>query len=669
MNLFRRILTRPARAARSLFVLLSVTAVATTASAQDFKLQAQLDPQQVEVGESSVYSLTISYDSQTPPAPNPPQFDQAFGFNAPRFEGTSTQTQMVNGVVSRSVEYRYSFQATKEGKFTIPPTGFTFGGKSYMSNPVTLNVAKGAVTAAAQVPQDLQGKIVPPQVAGDAALRNALTGVVFVYAVLENGTPYNGEQVIVTYYLAIDQPGLDKAGLHGSGLVAPEISVPEMKQFIKEEMFPVPKQFQWRESQIGSKSYTVAPLYQVAVTPTKSGKLSIEPFQITLLFGSKRARRAGGTRDAFFGGDPFGDDPFLNSMNPLMGGNRVRVIAMSPQLDLDVKQLPSQGKPADFSGAVGEFNATATVDKQQVVASEDILKLDLKIEGKGDASGLATPKLPNIDGLTLLEDPKSNAQHRTENDQFYSSKTFSYLLRPTKPGKLAIPPITYSVFSPRAGEYMHIQSDPLSVEVKPSTQKQVALVAPSTPGSVPSDKPAANEGPKEINQDINYIHTSALEAVQPGALSGEGPGFIALLCFPPAILAAGYIVGRRRILRENNRAYYREVVAADAARKRLRKANKLANGGDSAAFYAELAGAMRSYFADKFHLDAAGLTVDQIEDALREREIDEGLVIRVRSLLEECDMARYAPVQRDSGVMQRTCDNAAQLLQEVEKTR
>src|SRR5690606_25997997 len=148
------------------------------------------------------------------------------------------------------------------------------------------------------------------------------------------------------------------------------------------ELYPFPQELKLQEREIGGRLYLVAPVYEAVIASTKSGKLDIDPFQISMLF----SQRNQGIR----GRSPYGNDPFLSSMNPLaiMGGGGVKVIAQSPSLTLDVKPVPEKNRPADYAGAVGSLSVVSQVDKRQAKAYDDTLKLDVMVEGEGNTESL-----------------------------------------------------------------------------------------------------------------------------------------------------------------------------------------------------------------------------------------------------------------------------------------
>jgi hypothetical protein len=650
------------------FLLACFLAAGTGAHAQDYRLQAQVEPESAQVGETLVYVLNVEYQQKAPPDPVLPKLDPGWGLGDMRLAGRMQQTQIVNGAVSQSNIYRFTFTASKSGTFAIPPSSISADGMKYESNPVTLRVGKVAASATLGLPTELQGRIAAPIVPRNPSLQQALTGVVFVLPVVETTTPYDGQHVLLSYHLCIDQEALARAGLSGGSLAIDQVDIPQFKQFLKDELFPFPRNLQFREQQIGQKKFAVAPLYQVAVSSTKTGKLEAEPFRVGLWLGTKSGGRSS-VRDPLLDSF-FSDDPFFGGMSPFMSSNRVQVVAMSPTVEFDVRPVPSEGKPAGYSGAVGEFGIIASLDKQQATANEDVLRLQIKVEGKGDASAIAPPQLPDMDGINLLEEPKSKVERRIEDNHLVSTKTFDYIIRPVKPGRLTVPPVSLSAFNPQTKQYTELKTDPLELAVAPGSN-QPLLVAPTGPSTTGSKAQSGRSGeaPPEIRSDIRYIHEGTLDGLEPGILTGEGFLFAALLAFPPLLLAAAYLAGRRRLAIESDRAGYRQLIARDVARKHLRKAERLMHKGDQQLFFSELARALRGYFADKFRQDPMGITLEQISREMAVRGADGDLAGRTAALLEECDAARFAPGAPVPGTLESALNSALELIDAMERIR
>ena len=638
-------------------MLLSLATSARAQSSGQYTLEARLEPEQAMVGDTVLYILSIVFTGADPPQPTLPTAD-AERLGLEQWDSAGSQrrqtTQIVNGTMTmvKAVELRYTFVPRKEGTLILPASVIDVGGEQYRSNSVSLNVAKAPPAPA--LPPALQGRVVDPLVSGEPALQRALRGAVFIVPTVQPESVYAGQQVLVSHHLYIDLDALRKAGL-SNALGLRNAEIPDMAQFVKETIFDIPRQLTLKEQTLGGRRFAVAALHQVAAIPTKSGELTIEPFRLELMIRDARPN-ARGSADPF---GMFGDDPFFGGA--MMGGGWVTLVASSPTTPLDVKPLPDQGKPANFGGAVGNFEISAQLDKQNDVAADDIVKLSVKIEGQGDAASLPDPDLNVPDGLKLLEPPRSTTARRVENNMLVSSKTFDFLLRANKPGHVEIPAVSYTVFNPSTSQYEQIHSAPLALDVGPSKNPQSALTATGPVETAPQP----NDDMTTItNGDaMRYIREGRLETVRPGFGSAQGGWFWLVLALP-ALLVAG-VFGLSLVQSRKSR---RPAAASAASRQRLKQARRLLNESTTGEFYETLATTLRGYIGDRF-MSGVSPTLEEVSHELEHHGASKDLVTQVRVLLERCDQRRYAPGGTNLATMNNDLDQATQMLQGMEALR
>jgi len=85
-------------------------------------------------------------------------------------------------------------------------------------------------------------------------------------------------------------------------------------------------------------------------------------------------------------------------------------------------------------------------------------------------------------------------------------------------------------------------------------------------------------------------------------------------------------------------------------------------------FYSEVSRALWKYLGDKLNIPQADFSVDGAAAELSHRSVEPGLLQSLRSLLESCDMARFAPSSLDVSSMQKTYDEAKRIIVELERT-
>src|SRR5699024_4599163 len=121
----------------------------------------------------------------------------------------------------------------------------------------------------------------------------------------------------------------------------------------------------------GDDSYRYVYLKQVVLYPQKDGEIAIEPLTINYTTEIPTKRR-----------DFFGRQIYKPVDRKMSSGSRT----------IKVKPLPEAGKPADFSGAVGQFDYAISTSKEEIEAEES-LDVNVKISGTGNLKLFQIPQL------------------------------------------------------------------------------------------------------------------------------------------------------------------------------------------------------------------------------------------------------------------------------------
>jgi len=302
------------------------------------EVEAQLDRDAVLAGNGAMLTLRVSGGrAGQPEIPAVPNL-----IVQPR--GQSRQTQWINGTTTTSVTYNYAVGSNTPGDYQIPAIEVTVDGKKFTTQPLKLKVLDAG---AAQPPAG-----VAPNPAGGAA-----TG--------GGGEPDTGEKRFG--FMTISPVAQDRSYVYVGEIAPVRIQAwipadaraqlrsgiqPEGKAFTLHHVSDRPQQTQ--EIKDG-KRYLVVTWYG-GISATKAGKypaaLSVD---VTVAVRDTAARqprrRMGGPFD-----DPFFDNIFDDMNAPMI---QKEVTLKSDDQEIEVRALPANGKPAGFSGAVGEFKLDA----------------------------------------------------------------------------------------------------------------------------------------------------------------------------------------------------------------------------------------------------------------------------------------------------------------------
>ncbi|GAB1405722.1 BatD family protein [Lentimicrobium sp.] len=484
----------------------------TTGLAQqiDFKASA-LD--QVSVGQQ--FRLIYSINGQ------------ASGFRAPAIkdfsilggpsQSSSTSMQIINGQVSRNIEFSYTYvlQAQKEGTFTIPPAAVTVDGKSYQSNPVTIKVVKGNQSAS---PADKE--------TGGSAPDEISQRDLYVTAVASKTNPYQGEQVIVTYRIYTRVP-ISQYSI---------TRLPSMAGFWSQDLIKDNDKLNQYREVINGSEYVIAEIKKNAVFAQKSGTLNIEPLELDVVAQIQRKRARGRTNDPFF--DNFFNDSFFGNTF-----QNVKKTLKSNALSINVKPLPETSRPGNFSGAVGDFKVEASVDRTEM-KTNDAASLKFTISGKGN---LKLVEKPAIDFPPDFEvyDPRITDNIQSTAAGISGSRTFEFLMIPRNPGDFTIKPIQFSWFDSNTGTYRSISTEAFKIKVEKGSGEGEYISSATN-----------KEDIKYIGSDIRFIKTGNPELRQTDTYFFNSTGFWLWLTLPPILFIAFLIFLRKELKTRSNADCY-----------------------------------------------------------------------------------------------------------------
>lgn len=527
----------------------------------------------------------------------PPSFQ---GFTVVGGPNQSVSRQWVNGKSSFSKVFSYFLQPNTRGKLTIAQAEITIDGEVYKTLPVTVDV-----TAAVNNPTDENNE--------DFTVSDA----VHVVAEVSKANPYLNEAFTVTYKLFVSR----STGVNGWNV----IDEPKYADFWSQSIDE--KQFKVYDGSYKGEPYRYVILRRTLLYPQKTGELNIEPITLNINVDVPTTRR-----------DIFG-----------MAVTRPKQITVAANNQkINVKELPQEGKPADFTGAVGDLDFNVEASKTTLDAGE-ALDLEISANGNGNLKLFKLPK-PNLPKSLEVYEPEHGEDVRTNYTGMSGNIQDRYTVVPQSKGKYPIPPISFSYFNPKTEKYETISSEEILIDVENGPMNAVA----SNDG---------NKSPVTSGDQFKYIATSTdLEPVSQETFFGSKT-FWGMVAAPLFVIPLFIFVGRRR------KAYQADVVG-----NRLRRADKLArkflseakkNLGDQKAFYLALERSLHNYLKAKLNIQTSDMSKERISKLLAERGGEEASIEAFVKLLESCEFARYTPAS--TVTMQEDYNKASQTISDLDK--
>lgn len=585
---------------RKLFFLLIALVAITTQALADGKVTFTASaPDVVAVGDQFRLSYTVTTQKVRDfRAPSIKGFDVLMGPS----RSQQSNTQIVNGNVTStsSITFTYILMASDEGSFSIPGATITADGDQIVSNAVKIKVLP--------TDSDPSSGSGQSQSNAGAASRASSSGSsisgqdLFITATASKTNVYEQEALLLTFkiYTLVDLRGFDN------------VKLPDFKGFHSQEVTLAEQK--WALEHFKGRNYNTTVYRQFVLFPQQSGKLTIEPARFD-------ASIAKATQSA----DPF--DAFFNG-----GSNYVEIkkTLLTPKITIDVNALPS-GKPANFSGGVGEFNITSAINSKEV-KTNDAITIKLVISGTGNLKLISNPEIKFPEDFELY-DPKVDNQVRLTREGLSGSKIIEYLAIPRHAGVFKIPGATFSYFDIRSKSYKTLKTEDYEVKVEKGAGNADQVIANFT----------NKEDLKVLGEDIRYIKQNEVTLQPKGSFFFGSLLYWAFYIIPGIAFIVFFIIYRKQAAENANVAKMRTKKANKVAAKRMKLAGKLLIDNKKDAFYDEVLKALWGYISDKLNIPVSRLSKDNIEEKLRNHGVSDELIGDFLNALNECEFARFAP--------------------------
>ncbi|MFA5260438.1 MAG: BatD family protein [Candidatus Omnitrophota bacterium] len=591
------------------FVLLSCGRMPV--AAEDISVTAEVDRRSLELGSFCQLKVTVQGEQKVEPVVLP----KIEGMES-RYLGPSTSITLINGRYSASRSFQYNLYPLSEGRYTIPAIDVVVNGKTYSTEPIYLDV-----TSSPAVGQDrLNGP------------KDSLQDKIFLTLSLPQREYYVNELIPVTMKLYIQN--LSVRNVHYPELAHVGFAVQNSQDI--EQSTEI----------LGGLKYDAITFY-AQVYPTRPGTLTLGPAEIVcdILFKNPQARSPFGRADGLL------NDSFFRGL--FEDYDQQTISIKSADLKIPVLPLPDEGRPKDFSGAVGQYKFDATVTPTDVKVG-DPLTVRMTVTGNGNPDAVQMPTLEG-EGAFKFYEPQV-----TENP---NSKSVEQVAMPTSENIKAFPAVSFSYFETDSRQYKTITRGPFPLTIsKLEEGEQLKIVGLGAAPGQPLIEP------ETLGQDILFIKD------RPGPFYPrdhlflfQRPGFwlLAVVLMLAWSGLYGYYHFHRKLATDSR--FARRFHAPRAARAGLKQAQGFLGQGDSRQFYDILFKTVQDYFGNTFHIPGGAVSQDVVLKLLREKGAPDAVLERVRAFYAECDSVRYALVQPRREQMAGSFSRVTEMIEFVEK--
>lgn len=534
----------------------------------------------------------------------PPSFENFRVIGGPN---QSVSNSWINGKRSYSKSYSYFLSPLNKGTFTIGQAVIEIDGQTYKTSPIRIEVSDAVAKPNRKNSIDYEA-----------------SDKIHLVTEVSNSKPYINQAISVVYKLYFS-PEINVSNLG-------EIESPEYDNFWS-HFIPIPR-LEIQRGTYKNQTYNYVIWKKVVLYPQQSGELTLEPLTMDVTVDVPTNRV-----------DFFRNRIYTQVPKTLSTGKR----------KIRVQAFPQNGKPSDFSGAVGDFNLEVTASKSELKASES-LQAKVKVEGKGNLKLFSLPKLIVPSALEQYE-PEHNKLVDTHLGGMSGSISDTYTLVPQFQGKYPIPEVSFSYFDPIAKKYKTLKSNELIVHVTEGPSSNLS--------SNVSDKANSIEKNLISTSGSNFrfiqLNTTLKPISEKGFFKSQWfyLGLLLPVLFVPIIL---FIARKKKIQNQ------------DARGVRLRKANRLArkylvdakkNITKKEKFYIALERALHNYLKAKISIETSEFSKDKIEKLLTNHQVKSDVIQDFIKLLEHCELTRYAPTT--DGAMQSDYQLAVEVISKMDK--
>jgi hypothetical protein len=584
-----RIRTWAALAGLLFAVATAVVPMALAAAVSAASVDASIEPSQIALGESAQLTISIS-GSGTLSVPLPVVSGLEF-----RVVAQSRRIEIINGTSISSTSTIIRVTPEEAGVFTIP-------GPTPKSPPLLLKVT----------PSGGAGPSLPPNNSTVPGLNSLLHG----------GSEANGIRLTPdgSAFVRLEVP---KHELYVGESIPAEIQVGLRNGFAASNNLPklnsgdftlnnLSFQPERTARVIDGKPFTVFTWHSL-LAPIKPGTYSLT-FSIPATVRIRTQPRSDSMIDDLLG------DPFMQN---IFGASITRSITVSsPEAAFTVLPLPTEGRPAEFGGAVGSFKISTDISSATNTAG-DPLTLRLHVNGAGTFDRVESNMLAG-DGRWKTYQPKA-AFHQTDAAGYRGEKVFEQPLIASQPGVNTIPPLTFSFFDPGTRRFETVHSAPLTVTVFPSAADSTAAPAlANASGANGDDSHGLRPDHAQIGARVDSLIPLYFQ-----------PRFFAIPPVLALLFGGAWVALRRREHDASDIQRARDRVRSQMAHAALTQMAAAAAGADPASFFNAARAALRQSLSAQWQIAPAHIGWAEVDARIERGDRED--ILQIFALADEAN--------------------------------
>lgn len=604
-----------------IIILMALIAYSTQVLADKVSFTASA-PDVVVVGDQFRLSYTVTTQKiKDFQAPSIKGFDVLMGPS----RSQQSSTQIINGNVTStsSITFTYILMANTAGEYTISGASIVADGNQMVSNSVKIKV----------LPQDQSSNGGQNGSSNNNSSIHSSSGTtvsnqdLFITATASKTNVFEQEAFVLTY----------KIYTRESNLQLNNAKLPDFKGFHSQEI-EMTTNAKWTPEHYQGRNYYTTVYRQFVLFPQQSGKLYIDPAQFQMTVG-KTVQSA----------DPF--DAFFNGGSSVV---EIKKNIATPKIAINVNPLPA-GKPSDFSGGVGEFTISSSINSKEL-KTNDAITIKLVISGTGNLKLISNPEIKFPDDFEVY-DPKVDNQVRLTREGLTGNKIIEYLAIPRHAGTYKIPGVSFSYFDIRSKSYKTLKTEEYVVNIEKGAGNADQVIANFT----------NKEDLKVLGEDIRYIKQNEVTLQPKGSFFYGSMTYWLFYIIPALAFIIFFIIYRKQAAENANVAKVRTKKANKVATKRMKLAGKLLSENKKDAFYDEVLKALWGYISDKLNIPVSRLSKDNIEEKLRNHGVNEELIKGFLNALNDCEFARFAPGDENQA-MDKVYSSSIEVISKMENS-